>query len=318
MANLLDKFDLDGNRNYETGVDHGVHFPYSSEDMKYVFGDVWDGLVNINESPSGAEATPMYADNIKYLNLYSAEEFGATVEAYYSPESFDECDGTSSKSTVEALPANVKVGQQTRKKFALTYRTLIGNDVDGNDHGEKIHIIYNAMASPSEKARATVNDSPEASTLSWELTTTPIPFKGDYKALKPTSHIYFEFIYGNEDDEVMRQKLYDIIYGKDIDDFSASKTYAVGDIVTHEETSVVKYYKCTTAIDTPAEWDSSKWAELSETEKENVMPRLPEPSELFDLLKAETTNKAKAPKMFTAPTTPVNDVKPEKVEKHMK
>ncbi len=162
------KWDQIGEHLFETGVDHGILFPYDSANSTYKAGVAWNGLTGVTESPSGAEATALYADNIKYLNLYSAEEFGATVEAYTYPKEFADLDGTAEIAT------GVRIGQQKRGMFGLAYRTKIGSDVDGNDHGFKLHLIYGAMASPSEKAYATINDSPEAITFSWELTTTPI------------------------------------------------------------------------------------------------------------------------------------------------
>ena len=164
-------WDASGERLFETGVDHGVLYPISSSGT-YDNGVAWNGLSAITESPSGAEATAVWADNIKYVNLLSAEEFGATVEAYTYPDEFAICDGTAE------LVDGVIVGQQARKVFGLCYRTKIGNDVDGNDHGYKLHIIYGAQASPSEKAYSTVNDSPEAISFSWELTTTPVNVTG--------------------------------------------------------------------------------------------------------------------------------------------
>lgn len=169
------KWDQLGERLYETGVDHGVlYIPTAGV---YTNGYSWNGLTAVTESPTGAEATALYADNIKYLNLYSNEEFGATVEAYTYPEEFGQCDGTAAPKT------GILVGQQSRKAFGLAYRTQIGNDVDGTDLGYKLHLVYNAMASPSEKAYATVNDSPEAITFSWEVTTTAVEVTG----LKPTA-----------------------------------------------------------------------------------------------------------------------------------
>jgi hypothetical protein len=175
MATQKIVWDEVGKKFYETGVDRGVLFPMSSG--TYGAGVAWNGLINVTESPSGAEATPIYADNVKYLSMMSAEEFGATVEAYTYPDEFAECDGSLE------LAEGIKIGQQTRKPFGLSYRTVIGNDVDMNDHGYKIHLIYNAMAAPSEKAYSTINDSPEAITFSWELTTTPVPVTG----AKPTA-----------------------------------------------------------------------------------------------------------------------------------
>lgn len=164
-------WDATGERLFETGVDHGVLYPISSSGT-YDNGVAWNGLSAITESPSGAEATAVWADNIKYVNLLSAEEFDATVEAYTYPDEFAICDGTAE------LVDGVIVGQQARKVFGLCYRTKIGNDVDGNDHGYKLHIIYGAQASPSEKAYSTINDSPEAISFSWELTTTPVNVTG--------------------------------------------------------------------------------------------------------------------------------------------
>ena len=172
------EWDKSGERLYETGVDRGVLYPQGSNGT-YPKGVAWNGLTNVTESPSGAEATPLYADNIKYLNLISAEEFGATVEAYTYPDEFAECNGES------ALSTGVSIGQQARKTFGLAYRTKIGNDVDANDHGYKLHLVYGCLASPSERAYATINDSPEAITFSWEIKTTPVNVTG----FKPTALI---------------------------------------------------------------------------------------------------------------------------------
>ena len=175
MAKIV--WDKTGERLYETGVKNGVL--YVQEGGAYPKGVAWNGLTAVTESPSGAEATPLYADDIKYLNLISTEEFGATIEAYTYPDEFAACDGSA------ALVDGVMIGQQARKTFGLCYRTTIGNDTDGNDHGYKLHIIYGALAAPSEKAYATINDSPEAITFSWEVTTTPVNVTG----AKPTASI---------------------------------------------------------------------------------------------------------------------------------
>ena len=171
-------WDGSGERLYETGVDRGVLYVMSAGGT-YGTGVAWNGLTGVTESPSGAEETALYADNIKYVSLYSAEEFGATIEAYTYPDEFAECDGSAE------LATGVTVGQQTRKMFGLCYRTLLGNDTDGQSHGYKLHLIYGATASPSEKAYATVNDSPEAITFSWEVTTTPVNVTG----MSPTASI---------------------------------------------------------------------------------------------------------------------------------
>lgn len=175
MAKLV--WDKTGERLYETGVKNGVLYPMV--DGTYPKGIVWNGLTAVTESPSGAEATALYADDIKYLNLMSAEEFGATVEAYTYPDEFAECDGSAS------LGTGVTIGQQPRKTFGMSYKTTLGNDVDNDNHGYKLHLIYGAMASPSEKAYSTINDSPEAITFSWELTTTPVNVTG----FKPTASL---------------------------------------------------------------------------------------------------------------------------------
>lgn len=173
-------WDKVGERFYETGVKNGVLYVYDNETNKYGKGVAWNGLTAVTESPSGAEASPLYADDIKYLNLMSNEELGLTIEAYTSPVEFDACDGTA------ALAAGVSVGQQKRSTFGFCYRTALGNDIDGTDGGYKIHIVYGCLASPSEKAYATINDSPEAITFSWEVTTTPVEVG---EGFKPTSQI---------------------------------------------------------------------------------------------------------------------------------
>ena len=174
MSKLV--WDKSGERLYETGVKNGVLYVKGSNGQ-YGTGVAWNGLTAVTESPSGAEATPLYADDIKYLNLMSVEEFGATIEAYMYPDEFAACDGSAN------LVDGVSIGQQKRSTFGLCYTTTIGNDTEGNDHGYKIHIIYGAMAAPSEKAYASINDSPEAITFSWEITTTPETVTG----FKPTA-----------------------------------------------------------------------------------------------------------------------------------
>lgn len=193
-------WDKTGERLYETGVKNGVL--YLQTNGVYNNGVAWNGLTAVTESPSGAEATALYADDMKYLNLYSAEEFGATIEAYTYPDEFAECDG--SKEIVDG----VVIGQQTRKVFGLCYRTVIGNDTDGEAHGYKLHIIYGAMASPSEKAYATINDSPEAITFSWEITTTPVNVTG----AKPTASVVID---STKADPAKLAALETILYGKD-------------------------------------------------------------------------------------------------------
>lgn len=199
-------WDQTSERLYETGVKMGVLYP-QDETGAYPKGVAWNGLTAVTESPSGAEATALYADDIKYLNLMSAEEFAATVEAYTYPDEFAECDGSAS------IAKGVSIGQQKRKAFGLCYRTILGNDVAGNDYGYKIHIIYGAMAAPSEKEYASVNDSPEAITLSWELSTTPVSVNG----FKPTASIVID---STKVDAEKLTALEAILYGSETADAS--------------------------------------------------------------------------------------------------
>lgn len=176
MSKLV--WDQSGKRLYETGVDHGVLYPIQTGGV-YSKGVAWNGLTAVTESPSGADVNDIYADNMKYLGLVGAEKFGAAVEAYTYPDEFAECDGS-----VE-LVKGATIGQQNRKVFGMVYRTVIGNDVDGNEHGYKLHLIYGATAAPSEKAYNTINEDPEAITFSWELSTTPVNVTGH----KPTASL---------------------------------------------------------------------------------------------------------------------------------
>lgn len=199
-------WDKVGERLYETGVDHGVLYIPDAGGV-YTTGYAWNGLTAVSESPSGAEANAQYADNIKYLNLYSAEEFGATIEAFTYPEAFAQCDGT-------ALIGAVQLSQQVRRSFGFSYRTLIGNDLVGTDFGYKIHLVYGCNAAPSEKSRSTVNDSPEAATFSWEITTNPVEVPGinpaTDKPYRPTAHITID---STKVTAAKMKELEDILYG---------------------------------------------------------------------------------------------------------
>lgn len=192
-------WDKTGERFYETGVRNGVLYPQAT-DGTYPKGVAWNGLTAVNESPSGADASPLYADDIKYLELRSAEEFGATVEAYTYPDEFAACDGS------KELVPGVKIGQQNRQPFGLCYRTTKGNDTQLNDYGYLLHIIYGATASPSEKSYQTINDSPEAITFSWEMTTTPVAVKD----AKPTASLTID---STKVDAAKLKALEDILYG---------------------------------------------------------------------------------------------------------
>lgn len=194
-------WDKTGERYYETGVKQGVLYPIDNQGT-YPKGVAWNGLTNVTESPSGAEATALYADDIKYLTLISTEEFGGTIEAYTYPDEFAECDGSAS------LATGVYIGQQPRKTFGLCYRTTVGNDVDNNNYGYKLHLVYGALASPSEKAYATINDSPEAITFSWEFSTTPVNVTG----FKPTACITID---STKVDAEKLTALEKILYGDD-------------------------------------------------------------------------------------------------------
>ena len=205
MSKLV--WDKTGERLYETGVKQGVLYLLGSGGT-YTKGVAWNGLTNVTESPSGAEATPLYADDIKYLNLMSTEEFGGTIEAYTYPDEFAECDGSAS------LTDGVYIGQQARKTFGFCYRTTLGNDVDNNNYGYKLHLVYGALASPSEKAYGTINDSPEAITFSWEFSTTPVNVTGH----KPTASITIDSTKVNAEKLAALEK---ILYGDDADSTEA-------------------------------------------------------------------------------------------------
>lgn len=192
-------WDTTGERYYETGVKNCVLY-LLGDSGTYDTGVAWNGVTAVTESPSGAEATALYADDIKYLNLISAEDFGATIEAYTYPDEFEKCDGSAS------LAKGAKIGQQKRQTFGLCYRTTLGNDTDGNDHGYKLHIIYGCLAAPSERAYASINDSPEAITMSWTISTTPVTVDG----FKPTAHLEID---STKADSTKLKSLEDILYG---------------------------------------------------------------------------------------------------------
>lgn len=194
-------WDKTGERLYETGVDRGVLYTLS-ESGNYENGVPWNGLTTVTESPSGAEPSPYYADNIKYLNLVSAEDYNATIEAYTFPKEFELCDGSAE------ITVGVVIGQQTRKTFGFCYRTLIGNDIKNTDYGYKIHIVYGALASPSEKAYSSVNESPEAVPFSWEISTTPVNVTDH----KPTATLTID---STKVEPENLKSLEDILYGTD-------------------------------------------------------------------------------------------------------
>lgn len=220
------KWDQTGERQYETGVDHGVVYPFNTKSNKYDKGVAWNGLTSVQESPSGAESNPLYADNIKYLDLRSAEEFGATVEAYMYPEEFAVLDGSAQ------LAAGVMIRQQKRGMFGLCYRTKLGNDTEGDDHGYKLHLVYGATANPSERQYETVNDNPDAITFSWELSTTPVAVEG----FKPTSLVEID---STKADPEKLAKLEAILYGTDA---VAAKAAVYGETKDTEMVDGKTYY----------------------------------------------------------------------------
>ena len=250
---------------YETGVDHGVLY-LQQNDGSYGTGVVWNGLTGVTESPEGAEATPLYADNIKYLNLISAEDYGMTIEAYTYPDDFAVCDGSASIAT------GVKISQQARKAFGFVYRTRKGNDVSGDEYGYKLHLVYGCKASPSERSYETVNDSPEAITFSWEINTTPTPVTG----YKPTSHIEVESDAFTSSPAKLAA-LEAILFGAP--EFDAASTYKVGDIVEYTTNTKAETFVCKTAISTAAAWDVTKWDKIGD-----AGPRLPLPDEIASIL----------------------------------
>lgn len=200
MSKLI--WDESGKKTYETGLDRGVLYPQLATDGTYPKGVAWNGLVSVSENPSGAESNKKYADNTVYLNLTSAEEFGATIEAFTYPDEFAACDGSAE------VAVGVVIGQQTRSTFGLCYRTILGNDTKESDYGYKIHIVYGAKASPTEKGYQTVNETPEAITFSWEVSTTPVQIAG----FKPSATMIVDSI---KCDPTKLAALEEILYGKD-------------------------------------------------------------------------------------------------------
>lgn len=265
MARLV--WDNTGDRLFETGVNNVVLYPISAGGA-YNKGVAWNGITGITESPSGAEATPIYADNIKYLNLYSAEEFGATVEAYTYPDEFAECDGSAEIAT------GVAIGQQSRKVFGLCYKTVLGNDTEGNDHGYKLHIIYGCQASPSEKAFATINDSPEAITFSWEVSTTPVPVAG----FKNTATVCID---STKTSAAKMAALEAILYGT-----NAGTTYVPVTPVGSENPSTEGWYELVAGsyiLSEDTTVDEEKTYYEAETTTD-VAPRLPLPAEIMSIM----------------------------------
>ena len=259
-------WDNNGERLFETGVRNAVL--YKHDKATYDKGVAWNGITAITESPEGAEATPLYADDIKYLNLFSAEEFGATIEAYTYPTEFEECDGSAS------VAPGVTIGQQSRKPFGLSYRTVLGNDVDGNDYGYKLHLIYGCQAQPSEKAFATINDSPEAITFSWEVKTTPVSVTG----AKPTATLTID---STKTTPEKMAALEAILYGT-----SAGSTYVAVTPSGSENPTTEGWYELSGGsyvLSQDAEIAHEKTYYEKKT-TEDTSPRLPLPDEVASIM----------------------------------
>lgn len=260
-------WDEVGERFYETGVRNTVLYLQSTAQAtkgQYLGGVAWNGVTAITEKPTGAEATALYADDVKYLNLVAAEEFEASVEAYTYPDEFGVCDGSASIAT------GVQIGQQDRAMFGLCYRTTLGDDVAGNGYAYKLHFIYGAVAAPSEKAYATINDSPEAITFSWELKSTPVPVANR----KPTASLVIDSSKADHDKLMVLEA---ILYGAD--EFSATNAYAKGDVVAHGEGQTAKLYQANDAV-AAGEWDASDWTEVGTPAE----PRMPLPNEVAQIM----------------------------------
>lgn len=265
MSKLV--WDASGAHIYETGVKNGVLYLLSTTGATsgtYPQGVVWNGLTSISESPEGADANDMYADDQKYLSIRAAEDFKGTINAYTYPEEFGECNGELEIAT------GVVVGQQARKTFGLAYKTTLGNDIANNDYGYKLHLVYGATVSPSQKEYATINDSPEAIEFSWEFKTIPV----NVPNMKPSAIMTID---STKADVTCLKTLEAVLFGTE--EFSASSTYALGDLVEHTESNVAKLYKCTTAVTSAAAWDASDWTEVG-----TAGARLPLPAEVIALM----------------------------------
>lgn len=264
---------------YETGNDHAVVYPYNAESKAYDSGVAWNGITGITESPSGADETALYADNIKYLSLRAAEEYGMTVTAYTYPDEFAKLDGSA---FAEDLPG-VRIYQQARKTFGMSYRTIIGNDTESNDHGYKLHLVYGLTASPSERGYSTVNDSPEAIEFSWEMTGVPVAITGYKNSCLVTID---STAFNTEDKKAKLKALEDVLYGTD-----GETTYTAATPVGSENPSEEGWYErsgsaepYTYTLTTDTTVDSEKTYYVKST-SEGTAARLPLPDEVFSILK---------------------------------
>lgn len=270
-------WDQISEHDYETGTDHAVVYPYNSETKKYDSGAAWSGITGVTESPSGAEETALYADNIKYLSLRSAEEYAQTVTAYTYPKEFAKLDGS------DFPTKGMRIYQQTRKTFGMSYRTILGNDTEGNDHGYKLHLIYGLTASPSERTYSTVNDSPEANEFSWEMQGVPVPITG-YKNTCLVTIDSVDFVTETEREHL--QDLLDVLYGKDgVITYDVVSDPEVGsnpsELGWYERTGTEGHYVYTLSEDTTV--DAQK-TYCVKTETGGQEPRLPLPDEVKQIL----------------------------------
>lgn len=273
MAYALN-FDAEGERFYEVGTKRGVIYPWDTSNSSYGTGVCWNGLTGVTESPSGGDETSFWADDMKYFTRRGNEEFGLTIKAYYYPDEFAECDGTAK------LAKGVRIRQQTRKRFAFTWTTTLGNDTEGDAYGEVIHIALGVTASPSSKDDSTINDSADVSDFSWECSTTPVTYPG----YKPTSVIDIDCSgygdSGNDDFTEAVDWLKDQLYGvSDIDTFSATAAYSKGDRVVYGEGNAAAIYEAKNDI-TAAAWDATKWTKLYDGSE--VSPHVPTIAEIVE------------------------------------
>ena len=265
-------WDQAGDRKYETGVDRGVLFVQGS-DGTYGDGVAWNGLTGVTETPSGAEETKLWADNIKYLSMRSAEEFGGTIEAYTYPDEWQACDGSAS------IVTGVHVGQQGRRPFGLAYRTIVGNDTDMDDHGYKLHLVYGATVSPSERAYATVNDSPEAITFSWEFTTTPVDIPSTVGDFKPTAIITIdttELEGGKENANLVA--LEKILYGDDSTEWYSEATDVTATNWSTKKSSLYEKNGSTYTATDDTDFSESTTYYYKHT---GLVSKLPSPAEVY-------------------------------------
>ena len=279
MAKLV--WDQAGERKYETGVDRGVLF-VQNVNGTYGNGVAWNGLTGVTETPSGAEETKLYADNMKYLSLRSAEEFGGTIEAYTYPDEWQMCDGSAN------LATGVHVGQQARRAFGMSYRTVVGNDTALTDFGYKLHLVYGATVSPSERAYATINDSPEAITFSWEFTTTPIEIPAEVGDFKPTAILTVDTteLEDGKNNEAL-QSLEKMLYGDDSTVWYEEAADVTANNWSEKKSSLYTASGSGTITYTAVANDASYSSETTYYYKHTgLVAKLPSPSEVYDLFAA--------------------------------